>query len=527
MILQEDVIDKKLIALAAKYKAGMVKLIQSSVTHEFFRSQYQPIVSELIAYYKTYLELATVDTLSQSLIDKGKSPEAVTVIAATLDDLLNDPEIIRDDKSVLELDFFIERIQKRRQLEIVEETSKKLATLAMSSRLDAAKDVLMKSITTIEKISNNGEVLEGSLAEFAQPRLDHYKDRKDNPDKFKGTQSGFPLLDAVTDGYQPGELVIYVAESGGGKSVNLLHTAYHAWQEKHKGAGKGANVVLFTIEMDWQQYLRRFDAMHASLDSYKLKSASLDDYEYGAWLNCIEYQKSKQNLFYVVDMPAGCTCLFIRNKLDEIRMKYPDHPIDMVVIDYLGIMEASVPVDGDWLKQGMISQECKQLARQDRVVVVTAVQETRDSIKDGKVKHKNTAVLSRSQMIVSNSNIILYSKMHQIEESDEEFKLFESYNDHPNLIHYQLLKSRDSKKVSFSCGADFSRMLIQPIEPEDDKSLDTMAANGKKPEPEIKPKKVEAAKLPVAKLQNDEDEIEFVTGYYERTKPSSLLGCNP
>lgn len=505
MIQAEDLIDRKLIALAGRSKAGLVRLLQAKIDASFFVEMYQPLVKEMVDYYRTYFELLTADTLSNILVDRNKEKDTITAAVATFEDIVNDADHVPSS----ELDYFIDRIKNRKALKLCEQATTGLANAVVAGRFDTARSVMVKAITSVDDITRSGEFNEGSISDFVSKRVDRYQERKDFPERFKGVQSGFPILDRVTDGYQPGELVIYVAESGGGKSVNLLHTAFQAWKEKYPGAGRGANVVLFTLEMDWEQYFRRFDAMHASLDSFKLKSASLDEREYGAWISCLEDQKQKQNLFYLVDMPSGCTTLFIRNKLEEIRMKYPDHPIDMVVIDYLGIMTPSYDVEGsDWLRQGIISQECKELARQERVTVLTAVQETRESQKEAKgpTTQKNQTALSRSHMIVTNANIILFFKAHQIEEPDPDYKIFNAFNNSPNIIHYQLIKSRDSKKVTFRCAADFSRMLIQPMDitAEEIQELDKSLVNSASPK--IAPVQ------PV--LSNPEDE-EFA-GYYEK-----------
>lgn len=501
----ENLIDRKLIGICGRFKTAVTKLINSNIQSDYFADQYQPIVKEMLEYYAAYFELITPDTLSQILLDQGKEPSIVSASVATFEELLTDEDLVKDQSSINELDYFIHRIKQRKVLKICEDASKKIASAVVSSKIDAAKDLMMKTVINIDKVSNTGEIQEGNLSDFVDLRIKKYEDRKNNPEKYKGVQSGFPVLDQTTDGFQPGDLIIYCAESGAGKSANILHTAYSAWNEKYVGAGRGANVVLFTIEMDWYQYLRRWDSRDALVDSYKLKSASLDEYEYQTWIKRLEYQKNKQNLFYIVDIPSGCTALYIRNKLDEIRMKFPDHPIDLVAIDYLGIMNPSNEVEGgDWLKQGIISQECKELARHEKVAVLTAVQETRDSIKDNKTKTKTTAVLSRSQMIVTNANLIVYMRPHQIEEKDEDFKIFDSYNERPNVVYYQTIKSREGQKVQWKCGASYKNMLIQPISEEKDDEKN--AANDP-----IVTKKMSIPNT----LDQLEDEEEF-GGYYNK-----------
>lgn len=505
MIQHQDIIDRKLVALASKHKNATVRLIECGITKEFFEERYQSLIQEISSHYQQYFEVITPSALSESLLDKGFSLDTATAIGAVLQDINDDPEL--EKSSMSELDFFIDRIKKRYTLRECERAAKDFANDIRAGKIDKAKSLLANTITTIDRVRQGNAVREGTLETFYQKRIDLYNDRKNNPEAYRGVQSGFPALDAATDGYQKGDLILYVGESGGGKSVNLLHTAFQAWKERYPGAGRGANVVLFSLEMDWHQYLRRFDAMHAGLDSYKIKSASLDEEEHGRWIQCLTRQKEKDNIFYLVDMPSGCTPLFIRNKLEEIRMKFPDNPIDLVVVDYLGIMNPTQQVDGpDWQKQGVISQELKEVARSEKVPILSAVQETRESIKDGgKVKSKNISIIGRSHMIVTNADIILYLRPHQMEENEEDYEVFNKYNNDPNVIHYQVLKGRDTKKVTFRCGVDFSRMYVQPLDLKDD-DIELAVANNK---------------TPPQQLANKEDEAAF-SGYYETVNRNAI-----
>lgn len=522
MIQRADNIDRKIIALIGNYKAAITKIIDWKIGTEFFLAEYRQLVQYMLDYYKLHCELITEDALMELLV--AEYPEDIstaTAIGAAFSDIVHkqtDAESIEHKDELSELDFFIDRIKNRRIIELLADASINLAKSVKLTQLDKAREILVTSITTIDSIRSPIEVQEGNISDFVDERIQDYDDRKNNPEKYQGIYSGFPVLDKETDGYQKGELIIYVAAPGGGKSASLLHSSFHAWKQKNPSTDVGANVVLFTLEMFRKAYMRRFDAMHASLDTNKLKSASLDDHEYTAWRRAMEFQRTKPNFFHIVDIPSGCTTLFIRNKLDEVRLRYPDNPIDLIVIDYMGIMETPKSLDSDWLRQGYISQECKELARSEKLPVLTAIQETRDSIKDKK-KVKDTSTLARSQMIAANADIIISVEKEVIENKDGNFQILKEINDFPNTLIYQNIKHRDGKQLRWRAGVEWSRMLIQPM----------AFADGEKPEEESKvpklivppktiitPKAITTPNIELPEKNNDLDTDDEFDLYYEQ-----------
>lgn len=84
-----------------------------------------------------------------------------------------------------------------------------------------------------------------------------------------GITNGLDLLDEVTQGTQPGEIEIYYARPGMGKSLILLYGAYAA-------ARSGYDVAMFSPEMSSFEMGARLDSMQIHSSSSKFMAGNVD-----------------------------------------------------------------------------------------------------------------------------------------------------------------------------------------------------------------------------------------------------------
>ncbi len=80
---------------------------------------------------------------------------------------------------------------------------------------------------------------------------EEYDKRINHPELFKGINCGLSNIDSKTFGWLPGQIIVFLAPSSGGKSVMLLNSAVHA----NKACGK--KVLYMSFEMNsWLCLLR-------------------------------------------------------------------------------------------------------------------------------------------------------------------------------------------------------------------------------------------------------------------------------
>jgi replicative DNA helicase len=318
-----------------------------------------------------------------------------------------------------------------------------------------------KDISTLNRI----EVFdEGTIADDMANMKAEYKSVAQNPGGFRGVTVGIPSLDILTNGFQPSELVVVAGMEGTGKSVVMMNMGINAWLGTNK-IGRpilptGKNVLYFTLEMPRSNrgkfgtggYLnRRIMAAVAEVPFSAMRKGTLSDADELKLMNAFDFvtEYKKQNNFVVVDIPRGATVEDIELKFQEWREQFP---IDLVIVDYMGIMAGSSTGkgdDADWQAQGQIAAGLHEFARLYSVPVVTGAQVNRPQGKNHSLKDQsyNTTRIARSAQITQNANIVM-----QIGCRDQE-------EDYPDMPIY-ITKMRDGNKGTLTWTKGFHCMRV-------------------------------------------------------------------
>lgn len=236
-----------------------------------------------------------------------------------------------------------------------------------------------------------------------------YLAKKNEPEKFRGTMTGYSYLDYVTNGIREGDMWVIASESAGGKSLLLSNIAVQMWMQSNTintptaDFKPGYNVLYFSLEMPFEMCLDRMLAKLADVPHYGVRDAKLMPAEFLSMKKSLKFIDRYPNKFRIVDVPRGASIFTIEDAYLEAKAEF--NP-DIVVIDYLGLMSTESTGD-DWLKLGKISEEIHEFGRVFGAKVLTAAQLNRP----GKDSKKEPADLigmhriGRSAMIMHNANV--------------------------------------------------------------------------------------------------------------------------
>lgn len=185
----------------------------------------------------------------------------------------------------------------------------------------------------------------------------------------KGTVTGIPTgfidLDYMTSGMQPSDLVLIAARPSMGKTAFVLNIAEHMAFKEKKG------VMIFSLEMSKEQLVNRIFSLESRVEAQHLRNGKLDDSE---WEKLVEAASNigKSNL--AIDDTPGISIGELRSKCRKYKM---DHPLDIVIIDYLQLMSGNGKTDSRQQEISEISRSLKGLARELNVPVVALSQLSR------------------------------------------------------------------------------------------------------------------------------------------------------
>ena len=204
----------------------------------------------------------------------------------------------------------------------------------------AIQDVLLKNVEIIDEASKNqGKVV--------------------------GIPTGFKDLDELTSGLHRSDLIILAARPAMGKTAFALNIA------QQTATKAGASVLIFSLEMSKEQLGQRLLAIQARVEMQKLKTGTLERKDWDR-LNMALDELHSSKIF--IDDTPGVSIMEMRNKCRRLKA---EHGLDLVVIDYLQLMQGDGRTDNRQQEISAISRNLKLLAREMDCPVIVLSQLSR------------------------------------------------------------------------------------------------------------------------------------------------------
>lgn len=187
-----------------------------------------------------------------------------------------------------------------------------------------------------------------------------------------GIQLGFPYIDAVTGGVQPGDIALIVGASGSGKTYILCRSAEHA-------AALGKRILFVSMEMTSVQIGRRISALGAHIDGTALRLGYLSRFAMQNLLKFVdELRKRDQDHFMIVEGSMSI-------RISDLKLLVREFRPDAVFIDGVYMLK---PSNSGYSKQRWESlleaiEELKNLAVDEKVALIGSMQFRRKGAKEG------------------------------------------------------------------------------------------------------------------------------------------------
>lgn len=210
---------------------------------------------------------------------------------------------------------------------------------------------------------------------FADPRSRLMKIKDKNGQVSTGWKS---LDDKLFGGMNRGELNIFAAASGGGKSLFLANLGVN-W------ALQGLNVVYLTFELSEELVSMRIDSMITGIPSREVFK-QIDDVELK-----VKMIGKKAGSMQVKYMPSGKTANDIRAFLKEYEIKM-GQKVDVLLVDYLDLlmpMNKKISPADLFIKDKFVSEELRNLAMEKKCIFVTASQLNRSAVEEIEFDHSH------------------------------------------------------------------------------------------------------------------------------------------
>ena len=187
-------------------------------------------------------------------------------------------------------------------------------------------------------------------------------------DGLTGVPSGFPSLDAITRGWQDGNLIVIGARPGHGKSAIALNMA------KCAAVDNNVPTAIFTLEMQDIELADRLIGMETGLSSGKRKGKDkMEQYEWEMLEKALS--KASKAPLYIDETPG----LSITEFTSKIKRMVQEKGIKIAFVDYLQLMHASASLaQYRALEIGEISRQLKETAKELHIPIIALAQLNRN-----------------------------------------------------------------------------------------------------------------------------------------------------
>jgi len=252
--------------------------------------------------------------------------------------------------------------------------------------------------------------------------------------------TGWPCMDSkLCGGFNRGELNIFAGGSGSGKSLFMQNLAVN-WSLA------GLNGVYVTLELSEELSAMRIDSMVTDTGSRDIFK-NIDDVEMK-----VKMLAKKSGNLQIKYLPAQSTVNDLRSYCKELEIKNKKK-LDFLCVDYLDLLmpvSAKVSPSDLFIKDKYVSEELRNLAKEMRVLFVTASQLNRSAVDEIQLDHSHIS-----------------GGISKINTADNVFGIFTSrHMREKGQYQLQLMKTRSSSGVGTNIELAFDLNTLRITDPD-------------------------------------------------------------
>ncbi|MBL7720124.1 MAG: replicative DNA helicase [Flavipsychrobacter sp.] len=237
-----------------------------------------------------------------------------------------------------------------------------------------------------------------SLKEVLVRTVQEIEEAKNKKDDITGVPSSFVPLDKLTSGWQKTDLIILAARPAVGKTAFCLNLAMNA----ALNAQKPFPVAFFSLEMGAGQLVKRMLAAVTEVSMDAITKGRMQEHEF---VQMTQRMTKLAAAPIFLDDQAALNIFELRAKARRLKQK---HDIQLIIIDYLQLMQASVNGGNREQEVSKISRDLKALAKELEIPIIALSQLSRgvESRKESKVPQLSD--LRESGAIEQDADMVMF-----------------------------------------------------------------------------------------------------------------------
>ena len=345
-VIGSMIIDQEAIAAAAEILTP----------EDFYQKQFQILFQAMVELYNEGKAVDLV-TLQNRLREKGAPPEICSL--EYVGDLVDATPMSVNVRQYARI--VADKAQLRALIRVNEDIAN--TCYAGQERIETIMEDAERDIFQVLRHRGSGDFV--PVREIVITALERIQAASMNKGAVTGLATGFTDLDYKTSGFQPSDLILVAARPSMGKTAFVLNIAQHMAFKNNR------TVALFSLEMSKEQLMNRLFAMESKVDAQLLRNGNLSDSDWESLLDGADIIGGS-NL--IIDDTPGISVTELRSKCRKYKL---EHDLDIVMIDYLQLMQGSRRAESRQQEISDISRSLKGIARELNVPVVALSQLSR------------------------------------------------------------------------------------------------------------------------------------------------------
>jgi replicative DNA helicase len=225
-----------------------------------------------------------------------------------------------------------------------------------------------------------------------------------------GVPTGFVEFDRITHGLNKGNLIIVAGRPGMGKTSLALNIAQHIAMHEKRSVG------VFSLEMSEQELALRLLCSEANISFSKLRSGLLSHQQ---WTRVHDAVKRTQEAPLFIDDSPNPTLLELGSKARRLKA---EKGLDLLILDYLQLMQAGGKYENRNLEIAAISRGMKQLAKELEIPVIALSQLSRNPERRTGDHRPQLADLRESGAIEQDADMVAFVFREEVYNPDDPSK---------------------------------------------------------------------------------------------------------
>ncbi len=378
---------------------ALIKVVERVQAADFYRQDHKLIFNAIL-------------TLDQ----EGKPFDLVTVAEwleshQQLDEAGGLPylaALVEDTPSAGNVGAYADIVRKRSVLRQLIAATVKINETVFNPKGRSSEEVLDFAEQTVFEIAeqdNRGKRAYKIIQDLLTTALDRVDElyRKKTP--ITGIATGFEDFDEKTAGLQRSDLVIVAGRPSMGKTAFAINIAEHAAIKEQ------LSVAVFSMEMPGEQLAMRMMSSLGRVDQHKVRTGKLNDEDWPRLTSAVSLLQDKK---LVVDDTPALTPAELRARCRRIAR---EHSLDLIIIDYLQLMQIPGTSENRATEISEISRSLKAMARELQVPVVALSQLNR-SLEQRPNKRPVMSDLRESGAIEQDADVIVFIYRDEVYDED-------------------------------------------------------------------------------------------------------------